>query len=414
MIFEESKYDQMSFMTKYRREILLIIGCLIGFFILSSKSNAQNRHAYIYGRVTTYSNQYEGQIRWGNEEAIWLDHFNAEKVHPTVEVEGYRNSDWSIVSIWKENKASTTHQFSCQFGDIKEISGIGRSRFTLIFKDGTDITLNGSGYNDVGATLRVEDEELGLVKIKWDKIRKVEFFEAKDGSLMLGEHLYGTVKTFRNRSFEGYIIWDADERLGNEKLDGKANGEKVSISFKNIRSIEREGNGCDVTLKSGRSMYVSGTNDVNEGNRGIVVMSLEIGYIEIPWSDFEQAEFHEPKRKLSYRDFTKPKGIYGQIYTRGERSYSGRLVYDLDEFWEFEMIEGKDGRLEYSLPIRNIQRIEPKNDSYTEIRLKNGEILLLGKLRDVTRSNAGVLVISGNNKKTNYIDWDDILEIVFD
>jgi len=261
----------------------------------------------------------------------------------------------------------------------------------------------------------VEDEELGLVKIPWNRIKKVEFSEADgDGPLMLGEHLYGQVRTYGNEKLEGYIIWDADERLGGEKLDGEVKGEDVSIPFKNIASIEGGKNGSEVTLKSGRSIYMTGTNDVNDGNRGIVVMDPEIGYIEIPWNDFDKIDFSEPRTDLSYDDFRKPKGIYGQVYTRNDRSYSGRLVYDLDEYWELEMIEGKDGKLEYSIPIRNIQRIEPKNDSYSEIRLKNGDVLLLGKLRDVTRSNAGILVISGNDKKTNYIDWDDILEIVFD
>ena len=48
------------------------------------------------------------------------------------------------------------------------------------------------------------------------------------------------------------------------------------------------------------------------------------------------------------------------------------------------------------------------------MRLKNGDVLLLGRLRDVSDGNAGVLVILDNDQKTKYIDWDDILEIVLD
>ena len=407
--------DRTSFMTKYRRKILLLIGSLIASLIMTSEADAQNRGAFIYGKVTTYSGEYQGQIRWGTEEAIWLDHFNAAKVSSTVEVDDVKSSDWSVVSIWKDNKAPTKHQFSCEFGDIKEISGIGKSRFTLVYKNGTSIVLDGQGYNDVGTTLRVEDEELGLVKLKWEKIKKIEFFDAKhDFPLMLGEHLYGRVTTNRKGNFEGYVIWDHDERLGDEKLDGEINREDVAIPFKNITSIEAHEDGCEVEMKSGRSHYVTGSNDVNKNNRGVIVMNRDMGYIEIPWSYVEKVDFFETNDTWSYNDFKKPEGIFGQVYTENDQSYSGRLVYDLDEYWELELIEGRDDKLEYQIPIRNIRRIEPKNDSYSEIQLKNGEVLLLGKLRDVAYPNAGVLVMYENGQKPKHIDWDDILEIVLD
>lgn len=402
----------MTFVMKYRKEILLIVGNLIAFLIVTNELTAQDRSGYIYGRVTTYSNEYVGQIRWGDEEAIWLDMFNAEKTEKSVEVN--KGDDYLITSIWKDNKSHSAHQFNCQFGDIKEITSIGKSRLTLIHKDGTKIALNGSGYNDASSTLRVEDDELGLVKVSWSKIKKIEFFEARTkGALIEGEHLYGKVSTYRKGDFEGYIIWDKDERLGEEKLDGDVGSDDVSIPFKNIVSIKSRGDGSDVKLKSGRELYMDDSNDVDNGNRGIIVMDPEVGYIQIPWSYFDKVEFSEPKKMVSYNDFKKPKGIFGQVYTTNNKSYSGRLAYDLDEYWEYEIIEGKDDKIEYNIPIRHIQRIEPKNDSYSEIQLKNGKTLLLGKLRDVSGYNAGILVMSGN-QKPKYIEWEDVLEIVFE
>ena len=57
--------DRMSFMAKYRKEILLLLGFLIASLIVSSEVIAQNRSPYIYGKITTYSGDYQGQIRWG-------------------------------------------------------------------------------------------------------------------------------------------------------------------------------------------------------------------------------------------------------------------------------------------------------------------------------------------------------------
>lgn len=403
----------MMLVRKYRRELLLVIGNLIALLILANELRAQDSGIYIHGTVTTYSGEYTGQIRWNKEEAIWTDLFNAEKIDKVVVVEDY-DRDWSLTNIWKDNKSSVRHQFNCQFGDIKEITGIGKSRVTLVNKDDVRITLSGSGYNDVGTTIYVQDIELGLVKISWDKIRSIKFSEARGNiDLMTGEALYGKVSTFRNGDLEGYVIWDADERLGEEMLDGEAKGDDLSIPFKNIASIESKGSGSEVTMKSGRSFYLTGSNDVNRGNRGIMVMDPEIGYIEIKWDDFEKVEFIKARKKISYSDFKRPKGIYAQVYTRG-KSYYGQIVYDMDEFWEYEIIEGMDSKVRYNIPIRNIQSIRPRNDDYSDVKLKNGKELLLGKLRDITRGNAGILVMDEKAKKSKYIDWDDVEEIIFD
>ncbi len=404
-----------SFLKKYQREIILLLGNLVALLILGNELKAQDRSSYIYGKVTTYSNEYVGQIRWSDEEAIWLDLFNAMKVEKTVEVNDSKGFSWDVGSIWKENMSSgTIHQFSCQFGDIKEIKSIGKSRLTLVHKDGTEIVLNGKGYNDVGATLYISDDELGKVKVPWDRIKSIEFSEAPKGEIAGGEHLFGTVSTFKNGDFEGYVIWDLDERLGEEKLDGDIGRDDLSIPFKNIASIRSRGDGSEVVLKSGRELFLTGSNDVDDGNRGVVVMNENIGYVEIPWSNFDKVEFSEPRRGVPYKNFKTPKGIYGQVYTRKNKSFAGRIVYDLDEFWEYELIEGKDGDVEYSIPIRNLRRIAPKNDTYSEVVLKDGTNLLLGKLRDVSRSNGGILIISKNEKDSDYVRWSDVLEIVFE
>src|ERR1044071_1360192 len=61
--------------------------------------NAQSNEGFMYGKVTTRSNTYEGQLRWGNEEAFWTDYFNAAKRSS----ENYR-SECAVqrgIHVWK-------------------------------------------------------------------------------------------------------------------------------------------------------------------------------------------------------------------------------------------------------------------------------------------------------------------------
>ena len=43
-------------------------------------ATAQNDQVFIYGKLTTIDGEtYQGQIRWGKEEAYWTDLFNGTK-----------------------------------------------------------------------------------------------------------------------------------------------------------------------------------------------------------------------------------------------------------------------------------------------------------------------------------------------
>ncbi|MFT7282032.1 MAG: hypothetical protein ACI9DM_001762, partial [Cyclobacteriaceae bacterium] len=64
-----------------KKLLWVILGHVIAFLILMTEVKAQSVTAdgYIYGKVTTFDNQYEGLIRWDDEEIFWFDHFNASK-----------------------------------------------------------------------------------------------------------------------------------------------------------------------------------------------------------------------------------------------------------------------------------------------------------------------------------------------
>jgi len=416
----------LDFVGRNRRTLQLIFGILIALFILISELPAQslNNQGFIYGKVYTRNNTYVGQIRWGKEEAYWSDLFNGNK----TSLRSGRNSrdnqnnswfdidDWRLSSIWDNKKHSTTHQFVTQFGNIAAIVRTRDSNVIYVrMKDGNEIKLNG-GSNDIGTKVKVLDPELGELEISWDRISKVEFLSTPQNLREnFGKPLFGTVETRRKGSFTGYIQWDHDERLGRDKLDGSTRDGKVSISFDQLKSVYRREDGSDVELRSGREFYVYGTNDVNNGNRGIVVTVEGIGNIEIPWKAFRGVKFDEPKMSgPSYNNYKTPKKLSGTIYTFDDEEISGSFIYDLDEAWDFEMIEGHDDEIEYKVPISNIKSIRPKNYAYSQVTFRNGESVLLGRGRDVTDSNDGLMIKVRGNKEPRYIRWRDIAEISFE
>lgn len=409
------------YMYRNRKTFQLILGLLVALFITVTGLKAQNMEGFIYGKVYTRSGSYTGQLRWGKEEAYWDDHFNTSKVDNSYESYKARkknrdiNFDWRLFSIWEDKSSHTTHLFSSQFGDLKEIVNYGDKRIVVKLKNGEEVRLSGSGYNDVGSSIIVLDDDLGKITVRWDKITKVEFLPTpKTMDENLGKPMYGTVETYRKGRFTGFIQWDHDERIGTDKLDGDTRDGTVAISFDKIRKIEKRSNSSQVYLKSGREYQVSNTNDVNNQNKGIKVSIAGVGKVDIPWKEFKSVSFEEIDQSgPSYASYAIDE-LKGAVYRYDDNDVKGKIIFDLDEEWNLELLEGMDDEIEYIIPFRNIKSIEPKNYNYSMVELRNGDKLLLGNRRDVTDDNAGLLVFKGSTKEPVHIQWTKITKIIFE
>jgi len=397
-----------------------ILSILI-IFLFGLGLQAQHNKEFIYGTVYTEGGEeYTGFMRWGKEEIFWHDIFNSEKVGnkyikspEKAKKSRWSDFDWSFSSLWEDKYKTSTHLFSCFFGDIKTLDIHSNSKVKLVFKNDAELELRG-GSNDVGTTIYMYDYELGKIKLSWNKIERIDFFEAPaDIKFPYGTPLYGTVSTRRN-SFRGHIKWDLDERLTTDIMDGESRHGDQEIPFENIRNIEKLDDGVNLTFKSGRTMEIDGTNDCDSGNRGIAVFIEGVGSVEVPWKYFTEVEFEDSPiaDALGYNDYTTPFGLDAEVHTFDGKVHSGPIVFDIDEMWEPEMLDGDDDHLEYQIPFRNIQSILPKNRSYSLINLRNGEQLLLGEGQDVSRNNDGVIIFIKSQKDPILIDWDDIDEII--
>ncbi len=387
---------------------------------------------FIYGEIEMVNgDKFFGQIRWGDEEAFWTDIFNSQKVdNPFLKnldrqkMRSYKDSekskrDYTFMSIWTDNtwNYSANHQFAIRFGDMKSLKVRGDQYVIVTFKNNETIELRG-GSNDIGVDLKVYDQEIGQIELDWDRISEVRFKEAPSKiQRKMGEPLFAKVKTFRKGEFEGFIQWDHDECLSTDKLDGSSRNGKVAIEFGNIRSIKSDKRGSTVILKSGREMYLDDSNDVDSGNRGIVVKSNEYGRVLISWKEFDSIEFADvmPGSGTAYDQFPATSYLKGSVKTVDGKEFLGQLVFDLDEFLNVEILDGNDDGLEYKIPFYLIKKIVPRNHSYTKVILTSGKELLLGDSQDVNDRNDGMLIKKGpKDDDGDYVKWEDVESITFD
>lgn len=422
---------------KQRNSILATLALLM----LASFTTLQGQdEGFIYGKITTIDGKsFQGPLRWGKEEVYWTDMLNTakeendnlsflsrddEKALNEQYEKSHRNWDdrwddrWDnwFGNRWSNDSRDNRHQhqFACQFGEIKMIKPTGRERAELTLKNGKTIEVDGDGYNDIATRVKIVDPEIGEIEISWSRIETVEFMSTPSKiENKFGEPLYGTVVTYGG-SFTGFIQWDHDERVSEDELDGDTEDGDVSIEFGKIKSIERNGSRSSyVELHSGRKMTLRGSNDVDSDNKGIIVTNAKFERVDIPWEEFKMVTFQKVQGKQkSYDDFGSQKELSGVVKTIDGKSLKGKLIFDLDESYDFEVLQGKNGDIEYVIPFRTISTIRPKNYDNSDVTLKNGEKLILGDAQDVSEKNSGILVFDDNNKPT-YITWNRIEEIAF-
>ena len=384
---------------------------------------------FIYGKVTTEDGDtYEGPLRWGKEEVYWTDMFNASKKEnknldylsnrELDELEDrYDDNRNNIVSrfvniTWDDNNNGRfVHEFSTQFGNLKSLEIRSNDRVEVELKNGDYIRVDGSGYNDVGAKITILDKELGKVRLSWGNLERIDFLPTPANlDQKFGEPLYGTVVCDLGE-FTGYVQWDHDERVGTDILDGEEDGDDYEIAFDKIQSIEKDGYSSSlVELKSGRTLDLRGTNDVDDDNKGIIVTVKGLGRVDIDWDEFDKVTFKDaPGSVPSYDSFGSPKKMKGTVEVDNGDTHTGDIIYDLDEEYTFELLNGEDDDVKFIIPFSNIKEITPRGSYSANVILQDGSKLNLEDGQDVTKKNLGILIKTNGDRV--YVPWDRVDKI---
>jgi hypothetical protein len=135
--------------------------------------------------------------------------------------------------------------------------------------------------------------------------------------------------------------------------------------------------------------------------------------INLSWSNLIRIDFTKPGFKSpAYSAYDSPKLLFGKIETTENQHFTGQLIYDLDETWDIEPLDGKSKGTKYYIPFYLIRSISPQNYNYSLVELTNGSFMMLGEVGDVNHDNNGILVWL-TASKTKYIPWKQIKSVTF-
>jgi hypothetical protein len=379
---------------------------------------------FIWGTVETRSGDaYTGTLRWDDEESFWDDHFNASKAElPYAKLAEKRKPDDD--ATWWQRMVKTIgddlglHRIgrvvTVRFGDLAGLRTSRGDDVVLILRDGTELEVDDSS-NDLGSPVIVEDPDVGLVEVPWRQVAKVTFGPTPDLARSGVFRLHGTVST-RTGDLAGWVQWDSQECLSTDILDGDSEGSRVKLEMGKIRTIERRNSrSAVVTLKDGTSLELSGTNDVNDDIRGILVEDPRYGRVEVPWKQFVKVVFDDPDGSgRGFAEFSHIRHLEGTVTTSSGQRLVGRLVFDLDEEWSWEMLDGTASELDYSIPFVLVASVEPAGRRGAVVHLRGGGSLTLEDSHDVDPDNDGVAVLSGAGGEPKVVRWREIERIDLD
>lgn len=239
---------------------------------IEEKSEPTDGLERLYGRVSTRrAGEFTGWIEWDVDEVFNKDDLDGDE-------DGGRTR-------------------KITFGRIAAIERNSSSSARITTKDGKELVLRNS--NDVNSENRgivVKSAEFGRVKIGWSDFEKVEFLPVPKNELPRyrdfdgGRKIRGVVTTEDGEDFTGELAWDNDEQYTWEHLNGEYKGVEMAIPFAVIMTIAKSSQRtAEVTLKNGTTYLLSGSNDVNEENKGVIVFRDKGDAEEIDWYDFAKA-----------------------------------------------------------------------------------------------------------------------------
>ncbi len=363
-----------------------------------------------------------GYLRWDKEEATWDDLFHC----------GYRENPWTEFVDMEALKKEKRDRFYETHGLIKrlayalnedEVTGPGWRMFLIRFgdiqsfeihsgKDDFIITCGGArhrigGYaNDNGSDLWLYEMNEEPLEVEWNDLVSIVFSPAPDNHPPFANRLFGTVETTQG-SFTGPIMWDKSECLSIDLLDGDNDDGDLSVLMGDIRSIEKVDNrSVLIEEKNGTSYDMGGSNDVNDGNRGIWILTEDLGWVDIPWNRFIKATFIDTTNSGTPRAaFGNNQPLTGTIHLEDGSERAGRLVYDLDEGFAWDIFNGSNNLIDYEIPFTMITRIERLPEAASRVHLQSGQVLELSGNQDTGEDHGGMLVFTEGTSNAELIPW---------
>ena len=381
-----------------------------------SGSGSSGSGGTIYGSVRTKTGEtVRGTIRWGDLR-FWDETLQASEIPRADEKgqkdedEGYRFSLFGWTLFDSAEASRVVHRLYVPFGNLRSVEPARSGEAVLELKDGSRIQVETDGSDlGPGVTLIVTVEGKGDVELPWWRITRVDF-EGGPGGVAEAERLFGTVKT-RTGELSGFLQWDRDEATAADVLDGNEEGHERKLKFAEIAAIEPAGStSARVFLRTGATMTLGGTNDVNGDNRGTVVRVAGLGRLVVPWDELVRVDFRPAPRSPGYERFDGGKRLDAAVRAVDGKSWRGRIHWDQDERFNWETLDGEEGGVEYRIPFIAIRSIARSEHGGADVVLREGRKLHLTGSNDVDEGHRGVAIEQPDGSVT-VLPWEELREV---
>lgn len=386
----------------------------------------------IWGVVTTVEgDRFEGFLRWDLNEASWPDALHglktpdrdlqdriAESLGEDLAIRGRSVEYLGVRITWEDDGDLPGTRSNIRFGHLAwlDVDPDSNEPVLLGLKSGEELRLT-SRSSDLGATLRgfvVDEPGRGSTELDWADLDRIDFRPAPSDARPAAYRLHGTVEDRWGDRWTGFISWDLDESLSSDVLDGEEDGRDREIEFDQIATVQRrmEG-GARVTLADGRELVLEGTNDVDDGHRGIQVSDPGLGLIDLEWDDVRRVSFSPPDAPVGYDAFDGGRRIHGSVSTEAGETLTGRVIWDADESWTWETLDGSGRGRSFEVEFMHIARIERRSSRGATVTLVDGRTLDLEDSTDVDDSNRGIVVELGDGT-LRVVEWDEFESVSLD
>ena len=386
-----------------------------------------NDRGRLYGRVVAMDgSEFQGFIRWDNNEGHWTDQLDASKRLPrrfmleAQRLSGEKYEQRHAVRVlgirvgWKtESRRASSASSAIRYGHIRRIQVLDNTHGLLVLKSGEEQEFSSSS-SDLGRGLEiiVQEGNGSAAQLKWHDIDYIEFMPAPRRKSPFGKRLYGTLSARSGSEFSGWITWDRDEIFGPDELNGVNGRRSRAIAFDNIAAIERlSSSRALATTVDGRQVEMSGNNDVNSDNRGIFISDPGLGRVEVKWGEFRSVRFHEPP-SMSYDEFDGGRRLTGTVFAEDGDSFTGLIRWDNDEQWTWEVLNGDSQNLVFHVEFGLIASIERASYTSARVTLLDGRQFVLRGSNDVNEENKGIF-IRLDDGETVMLDWDEFERVEF-
>lgn len=315
-------------------------------------------------------------------------------------------------------------------GDLAPIRGDSSEAYrSITFPEGAESFIMSRSAND----MRLQVESGGRsVQVRGRDLERIEFGAPPSGAAPSSGRLYGTVEDRTGRLFTGFVTWDRRRILESETLETywedvpqlanpwESDKYERSIRFSEIRSLERTPCFAKVTLKS--DSVVELCDEPFEGDPWVRISDPALGYVEVRWDAVRTLRFEPSPGLQGYDAFDGGRPLSGTVVTVEGDEITGRIRWDADEEWSWELLQGSSDDVEFSIEFGMVAHIEREGADSARVSLHDGRLFHLTGGYDVGRDNRGIFIFpapadgapaGASAARWRYVAWEELREVRF-